>query len=328
MKKFISRILILIIVNIFIYSAVMYSLYNKSFLSSACTAPNNEKYDFILMGTSHTQGFYNYIVEGIIPKKMKNLATGAAGVIPEKIFLSCFFQASNSTHHIVYFLDPWALYSSRWNEDNYILQQEGIELSYLFKLIENKVSTKVVFNYFRDKLIDNYDKYMRKLLTPKPITVEKNKFEENLKPNNTENLDKDYAEDQTKKREALMATKTPEEQRKANQAEDNQRLEILYNEGVSDKNFSKYSKHIEQIILLAKKNNAKISFVIPPTLMGKMPGHDNTIELLSKMKKKYKTEYFDLSTEMQNQDFYWDREHLNRTGVEYFTKNYLKKILN
>ena len=76
----------------------MYFLYNKSFLSSACTAPRNEKYDFVLMGTSHTQVFYNHVVEPIIPKKMKNLATGAAGVVPEKIFLTCFFEAKNKTN--------------------------------------------------------------------------------------------------------------------------------------------------------------------------------------------------------------------------------------
>lgn len=314
MKKLVFRILALIVINIAIYHIVMYSLYKSSFLSSACTVPRNEKYDFLLMGTSHTQVFYNHIVEKIVLKKMKNISTGAAGVVPEKIMLSCFFEAKNTTNQVVYFLDPWILYSSRWNEDNYILQQEGIEYSYLYKLIENKVSTKVVFNYFRDKLIDNYENFMRGLLA-RPATsplVEIVKRKEN--PPEIEL--------------AIEEKKTPEEQRNLDQAEDQQRLGILYNEGLNDKNFLRYSKHLEQTILLSKKNNATISFVIPPTLMGKMPGHDNAIKLLSELKKKYKIEYFDFALEMQDQEFYWDREHLTEKGVEYFTKNYLKKILD
>ncbi|MBI2613554.1 MAG: hypothetical protein HYW62_02185 [Candidatus Levybacteria bacterium] len=327
MKRFILKVLILMVVNIVIYNVIMYLLYNKSFLESACTAPRNGEYDFLLMGTSHTQVFYDHIVEKIIQKKMKNLATGAAGVVPEKIFLTCFFEANNKTNQVIYFLDPWALYSSRWNEDNYILQQEGIEYSYLSKLIENKVSTKVVFNYFRDKLTDNSDKFMRELLMPKTISPEKIKPVENLQPDNKEIPSEDSAKVEAGKREARMAQKTPEEQQLANQAEDKQRLEISYNEGLSDKNFSKYSKHVEQIILLAKKNDAAISFIIPPTLMGEMPGHDNVIKLLSELKKKYKTEYFDFALEMQKQEFYWDREHLNVKGVEYFTQNYLKDLV-
>lgn len=297
----------------------MYLIYGKSFLTSVCVLPRNEKYDFVLMGTSHTQLFYKHIVESIIPKQMKNLASGAAGVIPQKIQLLCFFQANNETKQIVYFLDPWVLYSNRWNEGNYILQQENIEYSYLFRLLENNVDKKVLFNYFRDKLIDNYDKFMRELLTPKVKVSEKTKL--------VENPDENYAKTQAQNREALMAKKTPEEQLAANQAEDKQRLEVSYNEGLNDKNFSRYSKHVEQIILLSKKNNAAISFAIPPTLMGKMPGHNNTIKLLSELKKKYKIEYFDLALEMQDQEFYWDREHLTKKGVEYFTNNYLKQML-
>lgn len=327
MKKFIIKIAILILVNIAIYNLAIYSLYNKSFLTSACTAPKDEKYDFVLMGTSHGQVFYKHIVEPIISKKMKNLASGAAGIIPQKIQLECFFQAHNKTDKVVYLLDPWILHSNRWNESNYILQQENIEYSYLVKLLENNVDSKVLFNYFRDKLIDNYDKFMRELLTPLvPIVKTKPVIQEEVKKR--QNPDEEYAANEAQKREATMAQKTPEEQKVLNAAEDKQRLEILYDQGIKKEYFNKYSKELEKVILVAKKNNAQIVFIIPPTLMGKLPGHDNTIELLAQLKKTYGINYFDLSVEMQNQDFYWDREHLSRSGVEYFTQNYLKKILN
>lgn len=321
MKRFISKILILLMINIIIYNFVIYILYNKSFLSSICTAPRNEKYDFVLMGTSHTQLFYNYIVEPIIAKKMKNLATGAAGVIPQKIQLECFFETNNKAKQVVYILDPWALYSDRWNEANYILQQEGIEYSYFFKLLGNNVDKKVLFNYFRDKLADNYDKFMRDLLTPKITpSVEKPKPKDDLK--------EALANKEILLREERMAQKTLEEQDALNKAEDKQRLDALYDQGLNMRFFARYSKEVEKIILLAKENNSTIFFIIPPTLMGKMPGHDNTVRLLSGLKKRYGTNYFDLSTVMQSQDFYFDREHLSKSGVEYFTQNYLKKIIN
>lgn len=321
MKKFISKILILLIINIIIYNLIIYLIYNKSFLSSICTAPRNEKYDFVLLGTSHTQLFYNYIVEPIISKKMKNLATGAAGVIPQKIQLECFFETNNKSKQVVYVLDPWALYSDRWNETNYILQQEGVEYSYFFKLLKNNVDKKVLFNYFRDKLADNYDKFMRDLLTPKIAPpAEKAKPKDDPK--------EALAIKETLLREERMVQKTLEEQDELNKAEDKQRLDTLYDQGLNEQLFSRYSRQLEKIILLAKKNNAETVFIIPPTLMGKMPGHDNTIKLLSELKKRYGMNYFDLSNIMQTQDYYFDREHFNKTGVEYFTQNYLKKIIN
>lgn len=320
MKKIISKILILLIINIIIYNLIIYLIYSKSFLSSICTAPRNEKYDFVLMGTSHTQLFYNYIVEPIISKKMKNLASGAAGVIPQKIQLECFFETNNKTKQVVYILDPWALYSDRWNETNYILQQESIEYSYFFKLLANNVDKKVLFNYFRDKLTDNYDKFVRDLLAPKVTSpVEKPKPKDD--PNEA------YTTKETSLREERMAQKTPEEQAALNKAEDKQRLDTLYDRGLNEQLFSRYSRQVKKVILLAKKNNAEIVFIIPPTLMGKMPGHDNTIKLLSELKKRYGINYFDLSAIMQTKNYYFDREHFNRPGVEYFTQNYLKEIV-
>ena len=327
MKKFILRIFLFILTIIVTYNLIIYLLYGKSFLTSSCTSPKNEKYDFVLMGTSHTQVFYKYIVEKIISIKMKNLSTGAAGIIPEKIILICFFKANNKTKQIVYLLDPWILYSRRWNEDNYILQQEGIEYSYFLKLLENNIDKKVVFNYFRDKLIDNFNDFIRKSLTPKDITptpVPNQNLSLIKKP---ETLENDHGVEEQTKRDMIMAQNTPEEQLAIDKAGDKLRLDVLYNEGLNNKNFSKYSKHLEQVILLVKKHNARIVFIIPPTLMGKMPGSENVMKLLSRYKQDYGTNYYDLSLIMQDLIFYWDREHLTEKGVEYFTQNYLKRIL-
>ncbi len=311
MKKFTQKITLFLIANILFYHFMIYLIDGKGFLVSACNLAQRENFDFIMLGTSHTQVFYNHVVEKILPKKMKNLATGSAGVVPEKIRLLCFFESKNSTKNIIYILDPWALYSERWNENNIILQYENIEYSYTKKLISNGATKTVLFNYFRDKLTSNALVLINSYIKTKDIPTPQPKQPVQIQIEESKKIEK-----------------TLEEQRKIDEALDKQRLEILYDEGLNQKRFSKYSQDVVEIIKLAKANHAHITFIIPPTLMGKMPGHEEVIKLLEEYKQKYNISYLDLTDEMQDQQYYWDREHFNENGVNFFTEHFLSKILN
>lgn len=307
MKKIVYKIIIFLFINFLILNVVIFYI-QGNLNSSICSSPNNMDYDVVIMGTSHAQAFTTNasLVEKIISKKIGTLTNGSAGVVPEKIFLSCFFKANNKTKQLVYFIDPWIFYAKRWNEDNYILQQDAIDYKYLLSLIENHATGKVIFNYFRDKL--TFESIFKK-----SIQISKDKTEKVIVKSDKTKPVEEISEERKKYLEVVGLKG---------------RLGVLYLEGLNQDNFNKYSKVLEDIIKLAKKNNAQIILVIPPTNMGELPGRDQTVKLLKKLQIKYGSKYYDFSDVISDDSLYTeDNEHLNIKGVEYFTKKYFKTII-
>lgn len=325
MKKFIKILFLFIAVNFALYNLTIYALYGKSYLTSVCTSPTKQNYDFVLLGTSHAEFLYPYLVEPILMKKMKNLGAGSAGIIPQKIQTECFFYSHNKTKKIIYIIDPWIMYSKRWNEDNYIIKNESFEYVYLLKLIENKVSPSIIFSYFRDKLLDKFEESINNAIKPPTNKTVKASIA-NIPASETKPLDKTTNEEKVQRQKALEG-KTEEEKKIIISGWDRDRLETLYNEGKNNENFKRYSAYLEEFIKTVGKNKTDLVFIIPPTEMGSMQGREDLVNLLSSLQKHYKFEFMDLSNEMQNDDYYYDREHFTIAGVEYFTTTYLKPLI-
>lgn len=304
MKKFTFKLALLFLINILIYYFIIVFTFG---FGSECSKKTHADYDIVLLGSSHGAHIDEVIVGNLLKKNVKNIAQNAAGIIPQYIRLTCFFQSRNTTKRIVYFLDPFVLYSSRWNEDDYILKYEGIEYHYFINLLKNGVSSNVIFDYLIDRLTTYSHDFINRTVIPQKKVISQEK---------TANT--------TTKKDAEKKEKSTEELESAIKVQ----LDIYYNEGLNMEKFIKYSNILTKMILLGQKNNAKVTIIIPPGLLGKVPGTENVIKLLEKYKKDYSIKYYDFASEMQEQKFYYDIDHLTSDGVKYFTKHYLLKILN
>jgi hypothetical protein len=104
------------------------------------------------------------------------------------------------------------------------------------------------------------------------------------------------------------------------------RINSEYPSGLKTEIFKKYSNKFDQFISYGNKKDMKITFIIPPTLLNNIPGMNEMRAFLSDLKKNYKINFYDFSEVMKKPEYYYNHDHLNNYGVEYFTKNFLFPI--
>ncbi len=96
-----------------------------------------------------------------------------------------------------------------------------------------------------------------------------------------------------------------------------------------DKNIiAKQSAIIEETTKIILENHGEIIFIIPPTLFDNPTGYKELIVFLNKMQKENGIKYYDYSSAITEMNFFWDYDHLNKAGMEYFLKNYLYDVLD
>jgi hypothetical protein len=104
------------------------------------------------------------------------------------------------------------------------------------------------------------------------------------------------------------------------------RMKTEYPSGVKKEIFEKYAKVFYNIINYSSDKKSKITFIIPPTLLGKIPGMDELKLFLKDAKEKYFITYYDFSDSLINPQYYYNHDHLNNDGIDFFTKKFLGSV--
>lgn len=204
------------------------------------------------------------------------------------MYFSYFLERGNTTDQVVYFIDPFIFYSDRWNEHNYFLEDEPITLDFLRLALKGGVSNSQLFNYIRSKFTPFWINGYQPSLT--------------ATQDNVVSLTDDQAVEK--------------------------RLAILYPKGVESAEFARYRTYLRGITEMATTHHIKLIFVFTPTLLGTVPGMAETQAELMMLQKEFPFSMFDFFDVIVDKNFFADRDHLNTAGVEFFTRNYLKKILS
>lgn len=276
------------IILIYTQSRYVYRQWNSE--AHLYGVPKNTVYDIIILGASHGRVLSstgNHLrLEEILSKKILNLSKTSAGVIPAKIYLEYFYSQGNSTKIVYYIIDPFIFYSSKWNEDNYFLEDEPFKFDFLAVALRQKLSKEVIINYIRSKF--SYFWFVGQ----KPVMI---KSQDDF----------------------LMAINNEAVQK---------RLQVLYPQGISNNNFERYIEILEEIIVLANKNNNHVVFIFPSTLLGDLPGKEKVLHALEAIKQKNNIEIYDFSDAVKDSWYFSDHDHFNTIGVEMFTSRYLKLI--
>jgi hypothetical protein len=163
MQTFIAKILLLGLIVIFCGLLVSYvpdlrhDFKNNETESNLFVTPSNEHYGMVLLGTSHGRIFSrsgNHArVEEILGKKVLNLSTGGGrGVYSTELYLDYFYKRDNTADTIVYLIDPFVLYSNKWNEENDLFSMEPLRFDFLQLILKRKVNLPTVLNYLKTKL--------------------------------------------------------------------------------------------------------------------------------------------------------------------------------
>ena len=254
-----------------------------------------QNYDILFIGISHARMFSKYTnhqnVQEILQSKIVNLGQGFGICGPNELLfhLQYFYKNKNHTNSVIYVLSPPMLFSENLTVNPKTFNMEPVRLDFLSNYLSFESE------YKSRRIFD----YLRSKLYPSWI---------NHRPI-------DMLED------TLVLEKI-------DSAEIKKGFDIAYNNGLDENRYNKSCLAIEKTIKLALENNSKFVFIITPAIFGKWPGHDQTLEFAKEMEVKYNVPCYDFSESVKELSYYKDHHHLNSDGVEYFTLNFLKSILN
>lgn len=163
-----------------------YTYRNGETESNLFIIPRHQSYDILLMGASHGRIFSrdnNHLkVEKMLSGKILNISKGGGGgIVPEKLYLSYFFERGNTAKKILYIIDPWIFYSPLWNEKNYFLDDEPLRFSFIPSIVSTSLDKNVRIRYLTSKLSYRWilkkpsssDENNRRLLRIDPLAVDK-----------------------------------------------------------------------------------------------------------------------------------------------------------
>ena len=262
--------------------------------SSVNIIPVNERYDLIIFGTSHGRSFAKFKnhlrMEKILKMRTLNLSKGGGGgPVWTKIFLNYFYARNNTADTVLYFIDPWVLFFESWNED--LCAAIIREEPYRYRVFYSAMVSGVKWQCLV--------KYVRNYL---------------LKKWTFDACDcKEYDDNRLKRHDPMAVT---------------QRIRGLYPGKLSKPAFSKYSEMLGEIIAVVKKRGARIVFVLPPTLLGELPGTKDLKKILKEFARKQEINWYDLTNVITDITLFADHDHLNTPGVERFVGNYLAPVLD
>jgi hypothetical protein len=259
------------------------------------TTPANTSFDAVFLGSSHAYLFSRFkenleISEHALGMRFFNVALPSGGGLrPNRFILENFYEQGNSAKKAVYFLEPFVFFSIGPNDAHKFIYSEPLRFQFLKKLILDHYPLRSILTYIRSKF--TYDWFFQR-----PEALLRNSY-------------------------TLAGVPVDPAKVRA-------RMESLYTDGFKEENFLRYAKEFERIAMEVESHGAALHIVLSPTLIGPEPGTDRMMVWLEELKKNHPFSLHVFTNAILDPKYYYDLDHLNTAGVEYFMRDFLKPALN
>jgi hypothetical protein len=263
------------------------------------TAPH-ESYDYVILGASHATVFdfqdMNARLEQMTGSRILNLSTVGGGITVNRLLLEYFLSHHQATA-VVYFLDSFVFYSREWNED---------------RLQDARLFHRAPF-----------DPALARLLLQQSLRTGLEYIVGFSKINNPDRFEPDVRDEEAGR---FLRTYRPVEQI------DRQRLTYLYPTPPGDEasQFERYLGEFEDLVRDVTEQGMRFIAIKPPIperVYRTLPGEEEFDATVKDALDRLGAEYHDLSLVSNDEEFFYDTDHLNRDGVLRFYENYLSGIL-
>jgi hypothetical protein len=259
------------------------------------TAPY-QHFDYVILGASHSAAFdledMNARLEEITKSKILNLSTTGGGVTINRLLLE-YFLVRHQTSTVVYVVDSFIFDSRQWNEDRLqdarLFYRAPLDLSLVRLMMREHVDRSVVLNYASGfSKINNPDRFAPDV------------------PDDTARFEKTY--------------------RPVKQI-DQQRIDYLFPRQNDDQATElHYMAEFETLIQNMKARNIRVIVIKPPIperFYRMLPNESRFDTNLKGILDRDGVEFDDFSHVSNDESFFFNSDHLNRTGVLNFFQNYL-----
>ncbi len=305
-RPFWRRALVFGLIGILIYLVVylaadqlVYRTAKRNRFFAVKTAPLTN-YDVLILGASHAAVFdyedMNAQLEQMTGRKIINLSIVGSGIAVNRLLLD-YFLAQHQTQRVVYFVDSFAFYSKDWNED--------------------RLQDVTLFNRAP------FDPLLVQMLWQHPAgqSIALDYALGFSKINNADRFKADVTDDEANK---FKTTYRPVKQI------DSQRISYLYPKPVDPAVFQRYLGEFEEMLRYLESRNIQVTVIKPPLpqrMYQMLPNESEFDAALRPVLDRHSVEFYDDSLVNNDEKFFFNPDHLNRTGVLAFFNSYLNSIL-
>lgn len=261
-------------------------------------------YDWVILGASHAMPLdfedFNAVTERETGQRILNLAAPGAGPLYNR-FVFEHFLSRRRTANLLYVVDSFAFYSRTWNEDRFadakLLRRMPFEPALALRFLDYGVSERVdalaVLDYVTGfSKINNRERFRR------DIWEGEAKFDRVHRP-------------------SAVA--------------DRKRIAYLYPAPDPDPAvFARYVDAFTKLLAAARRNGIGVVVVkmpVPARFYKQLPGEPAFDEAIADLLAMQGVPFHDFSLTMDEPRFYFDTDHLNRTGLNEFFARHLKAVL-
>ena len=260
------------------------------------------RYDHVILGASHAAVFdyrdMNARLEEMTSAQILNLSIVGAGITVNRLLLD-YFLTGHHTDSVVYVLDSFGFYSTEWNEDRLqdaaLLHRAPFDSALARLLFRNPATRAVARDYVLGfSKINNRDRFV-----PDVLEAEGNRFDRTYRP-------------------------VPQI--------DRQRVAYLYPDAINEATLQKspYLAAFEDLIGEVQSRNIRMMVIRPPIparVYAMMPNEAQFDATLQALLHRYGVEFHNFSLVNNDEELYFDSDHLNQTGVLSFYENQLADLL-
>ena len=241
------------------------------------------RYDVLMMGISHARIFSRHRnherFESATGKSMINLSQGGGfgGLDNQLLHLNYFLHKGNKADELVLVLSPMLMFNRNPDRTRVAFEREPFDPDFFLFVAKHGVE-----NRYQQLGYYLRSKLFWNWLTTRPTSLDRMNKQ-------IDRLDS-----------AAMARTMP----------------AAYPYGLDSAQFADRSAVAESILRLAHDNGMQITIVMPASLFGKWPGHDETMAWLETKRDAYNLRIVDLSERwVMRTEYFYDHHHLNTDGV-------------
>jgi len=308
MRQLAKSAVLFVAIGLLLYGALYYAserlVYRtgKSNPFYKIAVADQPRFDWVILDASHAMPFdfadFSAFMEKETGLRILNLATQGTGPLYNRFAFEQFL-GEHRTRNLLYIADSFAFYLPTWNEERFtdakLIRRTPFEPAIAQRLLSYCLHEGVDPRAFLDYLTGF------------------------SKINNHERFERDIWEGEKQFDRVFRSSPTMIKSR----------ITYLYPKPSTSAGLAHYLGVLDDIVTLAGRQGTRVVVIkvpVPPDFYRQMPDEAGFDAALGDLLAKRQIAFLDFSSSLTESRFYFDTDHLNRTGVtEFFEKN-LKAI--